>query len=30
MSIGGFNGIHEKLLAMLAQRKPGEREGGRA
>ena len=30
MSNGGFNGIHEKLLARLAQGKPGEREGGRA
>jgi len=30
MSNGGFGGIHEKLLARLAQAKPGEREGGRA
>ncbi|MBI3041346.1 MAG: UDP-N-acetylmuramate:L-alanyl-gamma-D-glutamyl-meso-diaminopimelate ligase [Betaproteobacteria bacterium] len=30
MSNGGFGGIHEKLLALLAQGKPGEREGGRA
>jgi hypothetical protein len=30
MSNGGFNGIHDKLLALLAQRKSGEREGGRA
>ena len=29
MSNGGFNGIHEKLLARLAK-EPGEREGGRA
>ena len=30
MSNGGFGGIHDKLLASLAQGKPGEREGGRA
>jgi UDP-N-acetylmuramate: L-alanyl-gamma-D-glutamyl-meso-diaminopimelate ligase len=30
MSNGSFGGIHEKLLARLAQGKPGEREGGRA
>ena len=30
MSNGGFNGIHEKLLALLAQGKTGERESGRA
>ena len=30
MSNGGFGGIHEKLLARLAEAGPGGREGGRA